>query len=573
LLVAELSARFINIPAVEVDAAIVDALRRIVLLLDADRGQLVDTMRAEVTHSWAVEGVPAVPRKLVGELYPWVFGRVSRGESIVIPRVGDLPPEAHADMASFGRAGVKSNLTVPMIFAGRVDGALTFGCLREEREWPAGIVARARLLAEVFANALAHKRAQETLDEAMRFERLLSNVLGSLITATRQEHDAVIRAGLGMAARTIGAERATLWSRVRDSTGFVKTHRWTPDDEAAVAPTLVDIPWISDELVAGRIVRLVRLSDLPAVAVADAHALRELGIRSGVIVPLAVTGGVAGALSFASTSHEREWPDSLVSRIKHLGEVFAATLARDAAEEREREAKALAIHAERVGALGAFTASLAHELSQPLSAIESNAETATRILESPEPDMPELRAVLDDILADERRATALIQKLRVYLRKGREERRMLDLHAAVDEAVRFVRSTALDKQVDLALEIPRGLSIAGDAVQIQQVVVNLLLNAFDAVIAKPPGGRFVAVTVRREGSTAVIEVRDSGIGMGPTTLSKIFEPFFTTKAAGMGLGLSISRSIAEGHGGALKAVSTEGLGTTLRLELPIAGEA
>jgi signal transduction histidine kinase len=492
--------------------------------------------------------------------------RILNGEAVVLHSIDDMPPEAAADKATLRSAGSKSNLTVPMSVAGRVVGALAVGRVSEEKPWPFEVVTRARVLADVFANALAHKRAQESLDAAMKFERLVSEVLGALLTASHVDHDAVIEGALRKAANVLGAERATLWERVPGRVEFRKTHRWLAGTDKPTHATLAAIPWISAQLVAGAFVRFDR-QGLPAEGLRDVEALNALGIRFGTIVPLAISGEVVGALSFASMSGDREWPESLVPRIRHLGEVFAAALARNTAERREQEARAQAIHAERVGAMGAFTASLAHELTQPLSAIESNAETAARLLAMPNPDIAELRAALQDILDDERRASSLIHKLRRYLRKGRDERSTLEIHSAVDEAVRFVRSNAVDRGIALAVDVPRGLYIAGDAVQIQQVMVNLLLNAFDAV-TRVDGPRDVTVTACEDHGSVVVEVLDSGDGIDPAMLGKIFEPFFTTKTRGMGLGLAISRSIAEAHGGGLAAESEPGRGTKFRLALP-----
>jgi signal transduction histidine kinase len=569
LVIAELSARFINLPANAIDGAITDALRRIAAVLDVDRAQLVDFKPPHVwiTHSWAVDGVPAIARNLVEDNFPWMLPRLQNGDAVALRNLDDLPAEASVDKASFHGAGTRSNLTVPMSVAGRVVGALALGCVREERPWPAAVVTRARVLADVFANALDHKRTQETLDAAMRFERLASDVLASFLAARHVDHDAVIAEALSRAADVLGAERATLWMRESRRNEFRKSHRW-PDLAGRTANDTLAIPWISSQLVAGAFVQFDGHS-LPAEAREDIDALHALGIRSGVIVPLAISGEVAGALSFVSTSDEREWPESLVPRIKHLGEVFAAALARNAAERREHEAKAQAIHAERVAAMGAFAASLAHELTQPLSAIESNAETAARLLAMPNPDIGELRAALQDILEDERRASRLIHKLRQYLRKGSDERRVLALHSAVDEAVRFVRSNAVDRGIGLALDVPQGLRIAGDAVQIQQVMVNLLLNAFDAA-TDAGGSPTVTIEACEDNGQALVEVTDSGPGMDAETLAKVFEPFFTTKASGMGLGLAISRSIVEAHGGALTAISGQGRGTTFRIALPLA---
>ena len=276
------------------------------------------------------------------------------------------------------------------------------------------------------------------------------------------------------------------------------------------------------------------------------------------------------ALSFASAREDREWSDELVPRVRLVGEVFAGWLARQAAERREREAQAQAAHAARVGTMGVFAASLVHELTQPLAASLANAETVVELLGATSPDLDEVRATAADIVADDRRAGELIQQLRRFLRRGEVERTALDLRGVVDEVLRLTGGEAADKGVAVALDIPDGLpAIVGDRVQLQQVLVNLLLNAFDAVAANEPGARSVAVRARPTGSAVALEVADTGRGMDEATLARVFEPFFTTKSRGMGLGLSISRTIVSSHGGVLTVRSDPGAGTTFRVELPL----
>jgi len=575
-LLTELSVRFINLPASAVDRAITDALRQIVLHLDVDRCQLIrlppGTDAADITHSWAVQGVPAVPPKSVAGAYPWVLRRMRDGYPVVAPRIDDFPAEAEADKASFQRFGVRSHLGMPMKVAGRVEGMLAFGCLRRERDWPEDLVARIGALADVFANALAHKRARESLDAAVRFERTVSDVLAALLTAGRLEQDQVIEAGLRDLARLFGAERATLWQRRGDTCEFVKTHRWLaegvpvpPDSTGAVA-----VPWITARLVDRSVVRFSRYADLPPEAATDVPALEALGIRAAMIVPLAVADAVVGAVSFATAREDREWPEDLLPRIKLVGEVFGGMLARQEAERREQEAQAQATHAARVSTMGVFAASLVHELTQPLTASLANAETASALLAVPSPDLDELRATVADIVADDRRVVALIQQLRRYLRRGDAERSEFALREVGDETLRLVGAAAADKGVALTVELAESLpTIVGNRVQIQQVLLNLLLNALDAAAVGSPESRRAALRVAPCEAGVSIEVSDSGRGMSEETLARIFQPFFTTKPGGMGLGLSISRTIVAAHGGSLSVQSTPGRGTTFRMELPL----
>jgi FixJ family two-component response regulator/signal transduction histidine kinase len=575
-LLADLSARFVNLPAAQVDAAIGAALRRIAVLLDVDRCNLLrfapGTADAEITHSWSVVGVPPVAPKSISGAYPWAIAHERAGRAVVLPRIDDLPPEAAIDRASWQRFGVRSHLSIPFSVAGRIEGALALGCLRRERDWPQELVERVGVLATIFGNAVAHKRAQESLDAAIRFERAASQLLGALLTAARVDHDRVIEAGLGDMAREFGAERATLWQRVGERAEFVETHRWLADGVPAPrdGASGLTIPWVSARLVRGALVHFARLAELPHEAAEDLRTLRSLDIRAAVAVPLEVSGAVVGALSFATSREDREWSDALIARVQLLGEVLAGVFARQAAERREQEAQAQAAHAARVGTIGVVAASLVHELTQPLAASLANAETASELLAKPAPDLDELRTTVADIVADDRRIRDLIHQLRRFLRRGEVERSELDLREVVGEALQLARNEAASRGVVVTLDLPDLLpKLVADRVQLQQVLLNLLLNGFDAVAANPSGTRRVALAARASDVGLSIEVTDSGRGMDEATRARIFQPFFTTKRGGMGLGLAISRSIVAAHGGMLSVHTAPGRGATFRIELPL----
>jgi FixJ family two-component response regulator/signal transduction histidine kinase len=573
-LLAELSARFVNLPAAEVDVAINDALRRIAALIGADRGQQLRFARegtADITHSGAIDASHSVaPRRLTTE-FPWGLARLRAGERIVIPNVDAMPEEAAIDRARLQSIGIRSNLSVPLRVGGRIEGAITFGCIGRTREWSPAIIDRVAAFADVFANALDHKRAREALDVAIAFEQLVSATLAALLTAGPDERDRVIEAGLHDVAQVLGAERATLWQRASEEQRFVKTHRWLADHVAPPPEISSDetLPWIHSRLVDGKVVRFDRYADLPNEARSDLVTLRALGIRAGITVPIAVSGKVVGALSLATASSDHVWPDALIPRVKLLGEVFASVLARDGAERREHDAQTQAAHAARVGTMGMLAASLVHELTQPLAASLANAESAAELLADPAPDLDELRSAVDDIVADDRRVGELIQQLRRFLRRGESERAEIDVRNAIDDAIHLVSHDASEHDVVIETEIAPSLPrVAADRVQIQQVLVNLLSNACDAVGAQPVRDRRVALRAKASDGGVAIEVEDSGPGIDDATLARAFQPFFTTKPKGMGLGLSISRSIAAAHGGKLSARSTVGRGTTFRLDLP-----
>lgn len=574
-LLADLSLRFVNLPPGEVDETIIDALRQIVVHLGVDRAQLIRLRGihgdAEVTHSWAVAGVAAVLPVSLTERFPWLIQRLRAGLHGVLPSIDAMPPEAKVDQASFRLVGTKSNLTVPLKVGGKVEGILALGCLQRERDWSAAFVSRIGVLADVFANALAHQRSRSALDAACAFERTASDMLGGLLTCESSEQDRLIAAGLGRLAGVFNAERASLWQRFEEGGDFIKTHRWVADGALNAQDPLgaVGIPWIRAQLLRGKPVRFDSLADVPSGAAVDVDALRKLGVGGAIMVPLKLSAAVVGALSFATARANHEWPDDLISRVTLIADALASVLARRAAERRERDAQAQAAHAARIGTIGAVVASLVHELTQPLAASLTNAETAAQLLSAPSRDLDELRAVVDDIVANDRRAADLIQQLRRFLRRSEQERTEIDLRDVINDVVRLTASEAASKEVVVAVDIADSLpKVLADRVQMQQVLLNLLLNGFDAVAGNEPRDRRVTLEARPSDSGLTIRVSDVGCGMDERTRARIFEPFFTTKPTGMGLGLSISRTIVATHGGTMAAHSTLGQGMTFCIDLP-----
>lgn len=227
-------------------------------------------------------------------------------------------------------------------------------------------------------------------------------------------------------------------------------------------------------------------------------------------------------------------------------------------------------HLTRVSTMGQLTASLAHELNQPLTAILSNVQAAQRFMAADPIDLPEVREILNDIVQDNYRASEVIRRIRAVVKKGDLEVIPLDLASVVHEVVKLVRSDAIVRSIRVTLDIESNLpSVLGDKVQLQQVMLNLLLNAFDAMSNVVSDERVVAVTARVvEHDMVRIGVRDQGHGLTADKLDKIFKPFFTSKPQGLGLGLSISQSIIDMHHGRLWAENNSNGGATFHILLP-----
>ncbi|WP_262047208.1 sensor histidine kinase [Bradyrhizobium sp. Bra78] len=240
------------------------------------------------------------------------------------------------------------------------------------------------------------------------------------------------------------------------------------------------------------------------------------------------------------------------------------------AEVEARQRMVELAHVNRYAAAGELTTSVAHELNQPLGAILTNAETAELMLRSTSPNLREIADILADIKRDDQRASEVIRRLRSVLKKTPFEIRDIDLNQTVREAMGFVGDLARGQGVVLNyVPPPTELHVKGDPVQLQQVMLNLIMNAIDAVSDADPRKREISVTAVHAGSHAEIKVADNGQGIAPGDLNTIFDPFFSTKPQGMGMGLAIVRTIVEAHQGRIAAENQPSGGALFTVRLPI----
>jgi C4-dicarboxylate-specific signal transduction histidine kinase len=254
----------------------------------------------------------------------------------------------------------------------------------------------------------------------------------------------------------------------------------------------------------------------------------------------------------------------------------ASEAGRRKAEDEVQVQRAELAHALRVTTLGELTASIAHELNQPLTAVTINARTGNRLLKAGRHD--ELENILNDIVRSAMRAGDVVHRIRTMVRKGSVAQQVLDINELVIGVTSLTRRDVERTRAVLRLALAEGLPrVLGDPVQLQQVILNLLLNACDAVAGREIGPRTLDVaTFEAAPGRIVVTIRDTGIGIAESDLERIFEPFVTTKDRGLGMGLAISRSIVEAHGGRIWATRNDDRGVTMHLELPavaVAGAA
>ena len=222
--------------------------------------------------------------------------------------------------------------------------------------------------------------------------------------------------------------------------------------------------------------------------------------------------------------------------------------------------------------MGELAASLAHELNQPLAAILGNAETAQKMLGRDNVDLAELRAICDDIVDEDHRATEVMRRMRALVSKEPPSLAPLDVQSVIGDVVRLLHGSAVLRQCRMLFEAAPGLPpVMGDRIELQQVVLNLLVNAFDAMSGCPADEREASVRAVSNGESVVrVSVSDRGTGIPPGELERIFDPFHTTKKGGLGIGLSISRTIIASHGGHLWAENNPDGGATFFFTVPVA---
>jgi signal transduction histidine kinase len=240
------------------------------------------------------------------------------------------------------------------------------------------------------------------------------------------------------------------------------------------------------------------------------------------------------------------------------------------AEGEAKERMSELAHVNRFSTVGELTTSIAHEMNQPLGSILANVETLQCMLKSPAPDMDEIREIAADIRRDDVRAGEVIQRLRSLLKKAPFELKPVDLNEIVRGSVALLSSQVAARQVDVSTEVgPPSLPISGDQVQLQQVILNLLVNAMDAMSDIAAFDRRLAIWTSLRDEFAEVAIADAGPGIPPDRLSDVFQPFFTTKAHGMGMGLSIARTIIEAHNGTISAHNQAKGGAVFQIRLPL----
>ncbi len=424
-------------------------------------------------------------------------------------------------------------------------------------------------------------RAEEKIAPAFRrttgsefsLEAELIEMFATLMRAPIERVDAEIQLWLGRILSAFDLDRGLL-TQIGTEDGLVRvTHAWAAagyDKEPQGIETPLALPWIVTTVLSGEAVVISTIDDLPPEAARERAFIRTRNIKSHLTIPLRLDAVVFGGFSCSTIGRQRHWDDDTVRRLTLVAEMFAAAIGRKWAGAEIRRLKSEIGRVSRAMMMGEVTASLAHELNQPLGAILSNAQAAIRLLAARRPDLDEVKDALADIVRDDRRAVEIIRNVRAFFQRHEEPKAPLDARILVEQAREILRHDAVRRNISLRIEIePASSEITGNQTHLLQVLLNLILNAFDAVAEQRPELREVVVKVANQDGRVRITVSDSGQGIDPEIMPRLFNAFVTTKSNGMGMGLAIARSIAEDHGGRVSAAQNSTGGAIMSLVLPL----
>jgi C4-dicarboxylate-specific signal transduction histidine kinase len=302
---------------------------------------------------------------------------------------------------------------------------------------------------------------------------------------------------------------------------------------------------------------------------AELVAAVKAGVRTALLVPMLRNDELVGALSIGRRRIEH-FTENEIELVTDFAAQAAIGLEITRRERQLRESQMELAHANRVATMGQLTASITHEVNQPIAAARNNVRAALHFLDRNPADLQEVREALACAAKDTDRAGAVVGRMRALMQKAPTRTDHVDINEAVREVIELTRGEALKNGVSVKTKFAKGLPIiTGDRVQLQQVVLNLILNALQAMGAVSADARRVLITTSQtELNDLYIGVQDTGPGLSPETLSRLFEPFYTTKPNGMGMGLAICRSIVEAHGGRLWATACQPHGALFQFVIP-----
>ena len=425
----------------------------------------------------------------------------------------------------------------------------------------------------MYIAGLLEERRQAAADLAarLRFEGLLSAVGGAFVRQARAAEASAFDEALQRLGEFYRLDYVALLETHGRSGSFEIARQWRqPGCNALIgARSPAEFPWVFDRVLQGDTIVVESAADLPESAPVDREAFQRFGLQTAVLLPLSSGDRVHGVLSLV-TLRPRQWPAADKAQLQLVAEILANASARWQAEVEVQQARQELSHLARLSSMGELTASLAHQLNQPLTGVLNNAEAARLFLDSGHASVDELKAILGDIIEDNQRAADVIRRVREMLTRTTPAPVELDANALVRNVATLIASDAVMRNVSVSFDIAgKPLAITGNRVDLEQALLNVVTNAMEAVSDQPVAARHVTVTTALHGSGHVqIIVHDGGPGFMNGAEHRVFEPFISGKPDGMGMGLTVARSVIDQHGGTITAANHPAGGAVVTIAIP-----
>lgn len=540
-LILNLTSRFINLEPEELDDKIVDALRQVGEFVKGDRSYIYlvhpEQNEVELAYEWLSSNSVAPPpelRRISTSNHPWGMPALEQGQPFSISSLDEIPDTSEDLRRNIAAIGIQSFIVVPAFFENRLFAFMGISSKERGRAWSEETAAILKLLGEVFVNALARKAAQEAL--ATSEERLSLTI------------DAVADGFYDWDIPSGKVYVSDNWLTSRQLPLGTNTWEMEAWKQSIHPEDLLEVSERANDHLAGR----TEVFECEYRIVLPDGSCRWMLDRGRVI--------------------ER---DASGAPLRMVGIDHDIT---EDVERRQRleEADARLAHLARVATMGEVVGGIAHEVNQPLHAAATFANAMTTALENQEPGYLERVGVMGRKISTQiNRAADIIRRLREFTRPQPVRMAKFDLNALVRETAEMLGFVSRRKNIRVEFRVDEFLpQVIGDRVQIQQVIVNLLRNAFDAVGASATTPRRVSVATSLHKDGALLEVADNGIGLADgVEIESVFDAFTTTKEDGMGIGLAICRSIISSHHGKIWGRSNEDVGMTFSVLLPVEREA
>jgi PAS domain S-box-containing protein len=545
VLLSRLSADFIHLPPNKVDGRIYRALQQIVEYLEIERcglAQFSENGRELLaTHSYAIPRFTPFPRTDIAVIFPWLTAKIRQGEMVRLTRLPDeLPPEAEAERQYCRLAGMRSCLAIPFTVGGSVLGGIGFESYDKNLNWTDHLE-NLTLVSEIFANALARKHTDNVLRESEERFRLMADTAPVMIWMSGPDKLCTYfnHRWLDFTGRPKERELGNGWSE--------GVH---PDDLERCLEKYVQA---FDARQKFRMEYRLRRFDGQYRWVFDSGAPRFEGDGT-------FKGYIGSCIDITDQKRMEEGLREREARLRGLLH----------AEEESRRLREQLARVGRVSIMGELSASIAHEVNQPLCAIFSNAQTVQRMLKGGGFVLEDLLEAVADITKDAQRAHEVIARIRGLLQNAPVLRVPIDINELIRDMVALMHGELTRKEINVCLELTEPLPMVQcDKVQLQQVILNLMTNAAAALDGVAQESRQMTICSSLDGFRSVtVAVKDSGVGLDPKNVDRIFEPFFTTRGGGTGIGLDICKSINNDHGGKIGAGPNAGGGAVFQFTLP-----